>query len=45
MSVLIQLNNIGCLFVKGTPESVLDRYTTILVPGGHQIPFTPLLYD
>ena len=45
MSVLVQLDNTGCLFVKGAPESVLDRCTTILVPGGHQIPFTPLHRD
>jgi len=45
MSVLVQLDKTGCLFVKGAPESVLDRCTTVLVPGGHQIPFSPLLRD
>ena len=43
MSVLVQLDKTGCLFVKGAPESVLDRCTNILIPGGHQIPLTPLL--
>lgn len=45
MSVLVQLDNTGCLFVKGAPEAVLDRCTTVLVPGGHQMPFTPHLRD
>ncbi|KAG7092288.1 hypothetical protein E1B28_008650 [Marasmius oreades] len=33
MSVLVRLNGTGALFVKGAPESVLDRCTTILVNG------------
>ncbi|KAH9171449.1 calcium-transporting ATPase [Lactarius sanguifluus] len=36
MSVLVQLDNTGCLFVKGAPESVLERCTTVLTPGGHK---------
>jgi P-type Ca2+ transporter type 2A len=43
MSVLVQLEKTGCLFVKGAPESVLDRCTNVLVPGGRQIPLSPLL--
>jgi Ca2+ transporting ATPase len=43
MSVLVQLDKTGCLFAKGAPESVLDRCSNVLVPGGHQIPLTPLL--
>lgn len=43
MSVLVQLENTGCLFVKGAPEFVLEKCTTVLVPGGHQIPLTPPL--
>ncbi len=43
MSVLVQLDKTGCLFVKGAPESVLDSCTNVLVPGGHQVPLTPLL--
>ena len=43
MSVLVQLEKTGCLFVKGAPESVLDRCTNVLVPGGQQIPLSPLL--
>ncbi|KAI0003211.1 hypothetical protein BJV74DRAFT_516784 [Russula compacta] len=43
MSVLVQLEKTGCLFVKGAPEFVLERCTTVLVPGGHQIPLTPSL--
>ncbi|PFH52396.1 hypothetical protein AMATHDRAFT_173416 [Amanita thiersii Skay4041] len=39
MSVLVQLNGTGALFVKGAPESVLDRCTSILV-NGHTIPLT-----
>jgi len=45
MSVLVQLDKTGCLFVKGAPESVLDRCTTVLVPGGRQMPFSPLFRD
>ncbi|KAI0282728.1 Ca-transporting ATPase [Russula brevipes] len=43
MSVLVQLDKTGCLFVKGAPESVLDRCTTVLVPGGRQVPLSPFL--
>lgn len=43
MSVLVQLEKTGCLFVKGAPESVLDRCSSVLVPGGRQIPLSPLL--
>lgn len=37
MSVLVQLDNTGCLFVKGAPESVLERCTTVLTPGGRKV--------
>ncbi|KAI0035977.1 Ca-transporting ATPase [Vararia minispora EC-137] len=43
MSVLVQLNGIGSLFVKGAPESVLDRCTTVLVPGGQHVLLSPSL--
>ncbi|TFY80158.1 hypothetical protein EWM64_g3857 [Hericium alpestre] len=43
MSVLVRLNGTGALFVKGAPESVLDRSTTVLVPGGKHVPLTPAL--
>ncbi|OAX36610.1 calcium ATPase [Rhizopogon vinicolor AM-OR11-026] len=33
MSVLVQLNGNGALFVKGAPESVLDRCTSVMVDG------------
>jgi P-type Ca2+ transporter type 2A len=33
MSVLVRLNGTGALFVKGAPESVLDRCTTVMVEG------------
>ncbi|KAF8061537.1 Ca-transporting ATPase [Lyophyllum atratum] len=42
MSVLVKLNGSGALFVKGAPESVLDRCTTVLVEG-KTIPLTPSL--
>ncbi|KAF4615292.1 hypothetical protein D9613_003225 [Agrocybe pediades] len=40
MSVLVRLNGTGALFVKGAPESVLDRCTSALVDG-KTIPLTP----
>lgn len=42
MSVLVKLNGSGALFVKGAPESVLERCTSALV-NGRTIPFTPEL--
>jgi Ca2+ transporting ATPase len=42
MSVLVKLNGSGALFVKGAPESVLDKCTTVLV-NGQTIPLTPAL--
>ncbi|KAL0579971.1 hypothetical protein V5O48_002055 [Marasmius crinis-equi] len=39
MSVLVRLNGTGALFVKGAPESVLDRCTTVLVKG-QKVPFS-----
>jgi Ca2+ transporting ATPase len=41
MSVLVRLNGTGALFAKGAPESILDRSTSVLVPGGKTIPLTP----
>ncbi|KAN0141272.1 Ca-transporting ATPase [Lactarius tabidus] len=43
MSVLVQLDNTGCLFVKGAPESVLERCTSVLTPGGRKVPFSDSL--
>jgi Ca2+ transporting ATPase len=42
MSVLVRLNGTGALFVKGAPESVFDRCTSVMVDG-RTIPFTPQL--
>ncbi|KAF8911134.1 calcium-transporting ATPase [Gymnopilus junonius] len=42
MSVLVRVNGTGALFVKGAPESVLDRCTSALVDG-KTIPLTPAL--
>ncbi|RDB24075.1 Sarcoplasmic/endoplasmic reticulum calcium ATPase 3 [Hypsizygus marmoreus] len=42
MSVLARLNGTGALFVKGAPESVLERCTSVLV-NGKTIPLTPAL--
>lgn len=33
MSVLVRLNGAGALFVKGAPESVLERCTSVMVHG------------
>lgn len=33
MSVLVRLNGVGALFVKGAPESVLERCTSVMVHG------------
>jgi Ca2+ transporting ATPase len=43
MSVLVQLDNTGCLFVKGAPEFVLERCTTVLTPGGRKVPLSASL--
>ncbi|KAH9057089.1 hypothetical protein EDB83DRAFT_2521029 [Lactarius deliciosus] len=43
MSVLVQLDNTGCLFVKGAPESIFERCTTVLTPGGHKVPLSTTL--
>jgi Ca2+ transporting ATPase len=42
MSVLVRFNGTGALFVKGAPESVLDRCTSVMVQG-QTIPLTPKL--
>jgi len=42
MSVLVRFNGTGALFVKGAPESVLERCTSVLVQG-KTIPLTPTL--
>lgn len=39
MSVLVRFNGTGALFVKGAPESVLERCTSVLVQG-KTIPLT-----
>jgi P-type Ca2+ transporter type 2A len=43
MSVLVRLNGTGALFVKGAPESVLERCTSVLVQSGDTIPLTSTL--
>ncbi|KAJ7273542.1 Ca-transporting ATPase [Mycena haematopus] len=42
MSVLVKLGGTGALFVKGAPESVLERCTAVQVDGS-VIPLTPAL--
>ncbi|KIK59711.1 hypothetical protein GYMLUDRAFT_244928 [Collybiopsis luxurians FD-317 M1] len=44
MSVLVRNNGNGSLFVKGAPESVLERCTSVMVDG-QTIPLTPALRD
>ncbi|EIN03660.1 calcium-transporting ATPase [Punctularia strigosozonata HHB-11173 SS5] len=44
MSVLVKRGASGSLFVKGAPESVLDRCTSALV-NGRTVPMTPALRD
>lgn len=44
MSVLVKLNGAGALFVKGAPESVLERCTSVLIHG-RTIPFTSQLKE
>ncbi|KAG9318524.1 Ca-transporting ATPase [Chiua virens] len=34
MSVLVRLNGAGALFVKGAPESILERCTSVMIHGG-----------
>ena len=43
MSVLVNTGNRGALFVKGAPESILDRCTSVLVPGGDLLQMTAAL--
>jgi len=43
MSVLVNTGNHGALFAKGAPESILERCTSVLVPGGNLLPMTPAL--
>lgn len=43
MSVLVNIGNRGALFAKGAPESLLDRCTFVLVPGGDLVPMTTAL--
>lgn len=43
MSVLVNTGNCGALFAKGAPESILDRCTSVLVPGGGLLPMTASL--
>ncbi|CAA7265392.1 unnamed protein product [Cyclocybe aegerita] len=42
MSVLVRVNGTGSLFVKGAPESVLERCTSVIV-NGKTIPLTSAL--
>lgn len=42
MSVLVQRNGGGALFVKGAPESVLDRCTNVKI-GGKKVPLDSML--
>ncbi|THH05080.1 hypothetical protein EW145_g5060 [Phellinidium pouzarii] len=44
MSVLVNRLNTFCLYVKGAPESVLDRCTTALV-NGKTVPMSPALRE
>lgn len=44
MSVLVGLNGAGALFVKGAPESVLERCTSVMVYG-KVVPMTRELRD
>ena len=43
MSVLVGNGSRGALFTKGAPESILDRCTSVLVPGGGLLPMTAAL--
>jgi len=43
MSVLVNIGSHGALFAKGAPESILDRCTSVLVPGGNLLPMTTTL--
>lgn len=43
MSVLVNTGHRCALFAKGAPESILDRCTSVLVPGGGLLPMTPAL--
>ena len=43
MSVLVETGNSGALFTKGAPESIIDRCTSVLVPGGGLLPMTSAL--
>jgi P-type Ca2+ transporter type 2A len=40
MSVLVRTNGTGALYVKGAPESILERCTSVLVDGGKTIPLS-----
>lgn len=43
MSVLVNNGNRGAFLTKGAPESILDRCTSVLVPGGGLLPMTTAL--